>query len=804
MKNPSSQTWFSKFATIDLVLLAAALPLSIAASSIFFFTLLGVWVLSAAWRHYPLCWGPAEKAFVAFFLLGVLSALLGVAPPKSLFTLRDDFYFLILVVVAALCLEENGRRRLLLVFFWASCVAALLGIAQYLLGANLPDYGGPIEYTKGHSWLANMPDWFVKKSVLHNFRSVGPRSHPLTFSEGLLLGFTLGLGMLVQHGRRIKPQYIVGMLILLGGLLVSKSRSSWLAMFVCTFVASLMLQRGGRWRAWAILAIPLILLAASPSLRTRAGSIFNRSEESNSQRLRMWTVGGQILRQSPWFGIGPGNVKRVSAPYQTEAERKDGPFGHLHNTFINAAVERGLIGLGSLLVMLGVFAHLLWRRFRYGEPEEKGISAGALLGLLAFVICSMTETVYNDADILMAFYFCLGLGMAGPIVPTHPDEISFATRGRNLVALVVGLAARPRKVSSQEVRQQLRSGAIRKVLFIRINQGIGDLLLATPVFRAFNEAYPAVALHFVASAHNVAAVKESPRFKKIFIWPKRALTHPAELYRLWQSLRQEHYDLVIPLVSNIPSFNGMALGKLARGRILWSVNTRTFYGGANWSQKLADVEVPAPSEELPEYQKFTGVLEELLPISQAIPEYHPTPQDDAVINQLWQEWATSSRPQVLFFLGGNTARANRLWSAAAWAELAKLLEKENVGLIAIRPPKGLGAGKEADFYDDFREALGHDILTFDKKGLGLAAALVRRANLFICPDGGLFHVAVAAGARTLGLFFGTDPKDWTIPVPWSSALRAPAGDPNALRPAEVAKKVMEILSQPLPPHPSRV
>ena len=74
------------------------------------------------------------------------------------------------------------------------------------------------------------------------------------------------------------------------------------------------------------------------------------------------------------------------------------------------------------------------------------------------------------------------------------------------------------------------------------------------------------------------------------------------------------------------------------------------------------------------------------------------------------------------------------------------------------------------------------------------AALVRRADLVICNDTGVMHVAVAAGARVLAIFGPTDPRRW---APVSEALvvvRAPGGNLAGLSAETVVETALALLA----------
>jgi ADP-heptose:LPS heptosyltransferase len=75
------------------------------------------------------------------------------------------------------------------------------------------------------------------------------------------------------------------------------------------------------------------------------------------------------------------------------------------------------------------------------------------------------------------------------------------------------------------------------------------------------------------------------------------------------------------------------------------------------------------------------------------------------------------------------------------------------------------------------------------------AALLARLRLFICPDGGMMHVAAGLKVPALTLFFGTDPEVWNPPVPTAHFLRSPGADPNSLEPPTVVETALRILDE---------
>jgi ADP-heptose:LPS heptosyltransferase len=101
-----------------------------------------------------------------------------------------------------------------------------------------------------------------------------------------------------------------------------------------------------------------------------------------------------------------------------------------------------------------------------------------------------------------------------------------------------------------------------------------------------------------------------------------------------------------------------------------------------------------------------------------------------------------------------TESAQRLAGAAPWLFVAGPAE------ATLVPPKGAIVARE-----------------WPLRTLGAALA---RAGLFVGNDGGISHLAAAAGAPTLALFGPTDPALWAPVGPRVATLRAPGGSLAAL------------------------
>ena len=413
-----TQVAIHRIVTVWLLVWAFCLPISIAGSSVLYFPLLGLYVLGVYWtfRIWPPSWGRIEILFLIFWGVSVISALAGADPMHSRVRLGKDLYFMIVILLGALTTNQESRDRLMKYFLWGSLMAAAMGVLQYVCGVNQTDsHGGTFLHLP--TVMAHWPRPLLDLLSLVDGRATGPRSHPITYAESLLFPIAYVLSLLTDNSWNPGWKGFLWLGILVAALIVSQSRGAWIAFLVMGAVL-LLLDPNARVMhrlAWIVI-LPLVLVLCVPSMRHRVQSISNTGYLPNAERLIMWQVGEKIFKAHPVLGIGPGNVVLVSPQYQTKEQNQQfGPWGHLHNTFITIAVERGGVGLIAFLIFILTLAWQLfeaYQRDRQSAHTNRVIYLTALLSLAGWLVCGLTEATYNDSTIAMMFYFVMGLALA--------------------------------------------------------------------------------------------------------------------------------------------------------------------------------------------------------------------------------------------------------------------------------------------------------------------------------------------------------------------------------------------------------
>jgi len=194
--------------------------------------------------------------------------------------------------------------------------------------------------------------------------------------------------------------------------------------FLLSRFSSITIVVSGMWLA-AIAAVALrsrlgmILLAggliaaagvvvARVDVGTRLRAVFVDRTAAVEIRSDGWRVAGEMLRDYPLLGVGPGRFRPESLHY-VPAGTGDRP--HAYNLVLHEGAELGYLGLAAYLAM---WARVLWRTVRRVDRSAAGIAALATHGMLVtFFVRSQSEHFLANLEasfrmlLLLAFLFGL-------------------------------------------------------------------------------------------------------------------------------------------------------------------------------------------------------------------------------------------------------------------------------------------------------------------------------------------------------------------------------------------------------------
>ncbi len=264
---------------------------------------------------------------------------------------------------------------------------------------------------------------FGRRDLEHRIN--GPSTHVMTFS-GMLLPLSLMFMILWWHQRKAW-QLAVGSIATFT-LLLTFTRSVWLGWLVAMLVV--LVASRIRLLFYAVPAILLFVTLLPLPLFSRVISTFDLQQSSNLDRIRMIEAGTEMIRDFPLLGVGPGNVKDVYALYRRhDAPRPRPP--HLHNNLVQIWAERGVLGLGGYLLLLGLFLRECVRGWR---TERRMWSEVGIAIAVSLTVAGLFEFNFGDTEVFYVMLNLFALVLASVEAPRASNEpadagVQLAQRG---------------------------------------------------------------------------------------------------------------------------------------------------------------------------------------------------------------------------------------------------------------------------------------------------------------------------------------------------------------------------------------
>ena len=283
-----------------------------------------------------------------------------------------------------------------------------LGLAiglTVILGTAIDQHFGGLEATR--RWFEQQPAAVrahldtseFRKKILSD-RVFGTFVYPNALAGGLLLLLPVTLAGILQIGRSALFRWALGGLLAAGGLAVlywSGSKSGWLIGLVMAGVAL--------WRMPAKASVKLAVLIGLVGLGVAAfvgrhGAYFEKGASSLSARFDYWRAAGQMIRQRPLLGYGPGTFQRQYA----NLKPADAEMAKLaHNDYLQQGSDSGLPALLSYAAF--IFGSVL---LLYPRGHLSIVRFCLWLGVFTFAAQGLTEFALYIPGLAWTFFLFLG------------------------------------------------------------------------------------------------------------------------------------------------------------------------------------------------------------------------------------------------------------------------------------------------------------------------------------------------------------------------------------------------------------
>jgi len=199
--------------------------------------------------------------------------------------------------------------------------------------------------------------------------------------------------------------------ITVAALVFTYSRNAWLGLVAGTLGLVLTARRASRWILLLVAVALVVAAASSGAVRERILSMADPRDETVRDRLAMWHSGLAMVADHPLIGVGPGQV-RVWYPQYRRPEAVRPSTGHLHNSAIQIAAERGLPALAVWIWLWVLFFRESGRVLRRLGPDasnERALVSVSLWGVAGFLVAGLFEHNFGDGEVVMLVYALMAM-----------------------------------------------------------------------------------------------------------------------------------------------------------------------------------------------------------------------------------------------------------------------------------------------------------------------------------------------------------------------------------------------------------
>jgi len=282
--------------------------------------------------------------------------------------------------------------------------------------------------------------------------------------------------------------------------------------------------------------------------------------------------------------------------------------------------------------------------------------------------------------------------------------------------------------------EPIKLDEIQKILVVRINYRIGNILFTTPLLNALEKQFPNAQIDMMVGAPFTSSLVEGmPQINKVYSFPRKLLKQPLKVLALKKELKNNGYDLLVT-----PNLNST------------SDTLFTFLVSAKYKVGFFAKDVFSPLTHAVESTSEVRheALKPLVLMSafSDAPLQSYTPYLDIRLSKKEKEAVSADiAPHSIGIF--RDARGDKKLDDAWWKSLLDALYTlaPELHIVDILDPNNT-------------TPLRDDLQTLSEKNLRTLAAKIANLDAFICGDTGPMHLASASKTPTIALFKTTSPE----------------------------------------------
>jgi len=376
LRLPEGKSIWSSLIPITIALYLLFSMISISLSQIFLSFSLIIWIIMLIREKQKFTFPSFFWPLLVYIFLSLISALLSVNPRVSFKDSKELLLFLIVPIVYLGFTEIKILKKANIALLISGYASSLYVIFIYFFKTARPYY-----------------------------RATGFVGQKMTQAGLLILFCCIALSIFLFSKEKIRFLWGAAFLVSLFALILTQTRSSWIALVFCAALILLF------YKPKTLIIIPLALVLfyfISPKwIKERTLSIFSLKRKSDQLRIEYLKVGIEIIKDFPIFGTGPDTVDIVyqDPKYALSDEARKNV--HLHNNILQTAAERGIPTLLAWLTFIALVSITLFNLLKNKDPTNRSFTVAALAAVLGLFTAGLFEYNFADSEITALFLYII-------------------------------------------------------------------------------------------------------------------------------------------------------------------------------------------------------------------------------------------------------------------------------------------------------------------------------------------------------------------------------------------------------------
>ncbi len=253
-------------------------------------------------------------------------------------------------------------------------------------------------------------------------RAFSTFGNPNNFAEFLMLFIPFAFAYAITlKNNSYKIFCLAGVIFGFGALLLTYSRSGWIAFAVALIIYIMLYNK--KYLPYLIIVAFFVIPLLPQSILNRILTIGNLEDTSSSYRLMIWSGCLKLLSVHWLAGLGPGcGGFQYIFPLYAIISTSEAP--HSHMQFMEIAIELGIVGF---IIYLYFTFTTIRRAFAASKCQNSLLrhtamaSAAAMSGI---IFIGFFEYVWFYPRVMFAFFVCLGVCIAAVHLAKEERKIS--------------------------------------------------------------------------------------------------------------------------------------------------------------------------------------------------------------------------------------------------------------------------------------------------------------------------------------------------------------------------------------------